>query len=124
MNEKYTSKDISQFLRAANADLALGKYKAKDMIPDYCKAVLIGFQLQADLATAKKENNQLKEFARHVIETECWSLIPQDGGDLQDLAEKLGLIVPHTATEQDIDDECDHEVGDRIFKFSETLKGE
>ncbi len=81
-------------------------------------------QLKAELATANEENKRLKEFARHVIEIECWSLILQDGVDIQDLAEKLGLIVPHIATEQDIDDECDHEVGDRIFKFSESLRGE
>ena len=52
MSEKYTAKDIARFLQAANHDLALGKYKAKDMIPDYCKAVLIGFQLQAQLDKA------------------------------------------------------------------------
>ncbi|KKK85928.1 hypothetical protein LCGC14_2768310, partial [marine sediment metagenome] len=60
----YTAKDIARFLRAANHDLALKKYKAKDMIPDYCKAVLIGFQLQAELATAKEENQRLLAVAR------------------------------------------------------------
>lgn len=69
MSAEYTNKDISQFLRAANHDLALGKYKAKDMIPDYCKAVLIGFQLQAELATANKENTEWQEqIAGHCIE--------------------------------------------------------
>ena len=68
------------------------------------------------------ENEKLKEFARHVIETECWTLCEQDGGDLQELAEKLGLIEPHIATEDDIDDESDFEVGDKIYKFSDMLK--
>lgn len=49
MSEKYTPKDIKQFLVAANSDLGLNKYKGDEMIPDYCKAVLIGFQLQAEL---------------------------------------------------------------------------
>ncbi len=58
---EYTPKDIACFLKGANSDLALNKYKAKDMIPDYCKAVLIGFQLQSQLAAAKKrEANTLQ----------------------------------------------------------------
>ncbi len=61
MSEKCTAKDIARFLRAANHDLALGKYKAKDMIPDYCKAVLIGFQLEAELATAKRRIAELEK---------------------------------------------------------------
>jgi len=80
-------------------------------------------QLQAELATAKEENERLKEFARYVIETECWSIFEQDGGDLQELAEKLGLIVPHVV-EIDDDYDVDFEVGETIFKFSETLQGE
>lgn len=70
------------------------------------------------------ENKRLREFARYVIRQECWSLFDLDGGDIQELAEKLQLIVPHTATDEDIDEECDYEVGGRIFIFSEALKGE
>ncbi len=69
------------------------------------------------------ENEDLKEFARHVIRTECWSLYEQDGCELQELAEKLGLIEPQTATENDIDEESDFEIGDTIYKFTEVLKG-
>ncbi len=68
------------------------------------------------------KNERLKDFARPVIEQECWSLSPQDGGHLQELAEELGLIVPTIATADDVDDESDFEVGDRIYKFSDTLK--
>ncbi len=60
------------------------------------------------------ENERLKEFARPVIRQECWSIFEQDGLDIHDLAEKLGLIVPCTATEEDVDE--------TIFRFSETLK--
>ena len=62
----------------------------------------------------RKENDRLKEFARPVIRQECWSIFEQDGLDIHDLAEKLGLIVPCTATEEDVDE--------TIFIFSETLK--
>ena len=71
----------------------------------------------------REDNRRLKEFARYVIETECWSLFEQDGGDLQELAEKLDLIVPHVV-EIDDDYDVDFEVGETIFKFSETLQGE
>ncbi len=67
---------------------------------------------------------KLKEFARFVIKVECWSIYDQDGGDLQELAEKLGLIEPHIATEEDLRVFEDYEVGDKIYKFSDILKGE
>ena len=70
------------------------------------------------------ENKKLKEFARHIIQNECWDLQEPDGGDTQDLAEKLGLIESFIATEQDVDIEFDEfEVGDTLFRFSIILKG-
>lgn len=70
------------------------------------------------------ENEKLKEFARRVIKIECWSIYEQDGCDIQELAERLGLIAKHTATEADVNpDYDDFEVGDIIYKFTEILKG-
>ena len=43
----YSQKEIVEFVRAANKDLGSGKYKAKDVIEDYCKAIKIIQQLQA-----------------------------------------------------------------------------
>ena len=68
------------------------------------------------------ENMRLKEFARPVIKHHCWNLFDMDGAEIQDLAEKLGLIVPHLATKDDVDDESDYGVGDTIFKFSKLLQ--
>ena len=68
------------------------------------------------------ENRLLKEFARPVIKHHCWNLFDMDGAEIQDLAEKLGLIVPHLATKDDVDDESDYGVGDTIFKFSKLLQ--
>ena len=53
----YSTKEITEFLKAANRDLGASKYKGDEMIPDYCKAVNIGKQLQA-------ENERLKELAK------------------------------------------------------------
>lgn len=75
-------------------------------------------------ATTEAENKSLKKFARYVIKQECWGLFELDGGDIQDLAERLGLIEPHIVVEEDVDDESNYEVGDTIFRFSEVLKGE
>ena len=85
-----------------------------ESLPDMVKRMFS--ELQA-------ENERLKQFARVVIEQECWSIFPQDGGDLQELAENLGLIVPCIATEEDIDDDSDFDVGDTFYKFSDMLKG-
>jgi len=80
--------------------------------------------LRKDCQQLQADNEKLKEFARYIIKTECWFLSEQDGGTIQDLAEKLGLIESCIATEQDVDAEFDdYEVGDTIYKFTKTLKG-
>jgi hypothetical protein len=66
------------------------------------------------------DNKELKEFANQVIKEHCWG-IEMDGMEIQDLAEKLGLIAKHTATENDVDEESDFEVGDVIYKFTDYL---
>lgn len=66
---------------------------------------------------ANEENKRLKEFTRHVINVECWSV---DGADIQEKAEELGLIITHTVTEEEADG--DFGVGERKFKFSDILK--
>ncbi len=75
-------------------------------------------QLQAELG-------KLKQFARYIIRVECWDMQEPDGGDTQELAEKLGLIKKHIATKNDVDSEFDdYGIGDTIYKFSDTLSGE
>lgn len=89
---------------------------------DYLSGTLEG-KLKQQLESAAEKALRLEEFARYVIRQECWSIFEQDGGDIQELAKKLGLIVPHVATAEDVDDEFDdHEPGDTIFKFSDMLK--
>ena len=69
------------------------------------------------------ENLLLKNFARFVIKQECWGY-DVDGAEIQELAEKLGLIKEHVATEDDVDEFTDFEVGDKIYKFADVLKGQ
>ncbi len=68
------------------------------------------------------ELERLKGFARPIIRLYCWDMLEPDGCDIQALAEKMGLIVPHIATKEDVDDERDYGVGDKIYKFSDRLK--
>ena len=78
----YTQKRISEFLKAANRDLGDGKYTGDQMIPDYCMAVNIGKQLQAQLLDLRGENEKLKEaFAQ--IDTEQLRILA-DWLDIQD----------------------------------------
>ncbi len=58
---KYTANEISTFLPAANADLGSNKYTGDQMIPDYCKAVIIGQQLQDELDKALKALRNLHD---------------------------------------------------------------
>lgn len=81
-------------------------------------------KLEEQVQQLQSENERLKGFARKVIKETCWNINEIDGGDVQELAEKLGLIVPKTATEDDVDDFSDFEAGDTIYQFSDILKGE
>ena len=70
----------------------------------------------------KIDNARLKEFAQRVIRQTCWGQDEPDGGDIQTLAEKLGLIKSVVATEDDVNEESYYEVGDIIYKFTDLLK--
>jgi len=63
----------------------------------------------------------LKDFARKVIISEPWGN-GAEAFDIQDIAEKLGLIILTTATEEYVSEYTNFEVGDSIYKFSDILK--
>ena len=71
----------------------------------------------------KVENDKLKEFARKVISWECWEYGDLDGGSVQDLAEKLGLIKSCIATKEDVGDPdfAYFDEGDTIYRFTKIL---
>jgi hypothetical protein len=79
-----------------------------------------------DVERLKTENAKLKEFARDIITDECWDLggsQSRDGVDVQDWAEKLGLIVKGKATAEQAEASnglC--EEGDDWYTFSDILK--
>ena len=83
----------------------------------------LGDKFQAENARLDNENELLKEFAHSVIKQECWGY-DMDGFEIQELAEKLGLIKEHIATKDDVDEFTDFEVGDKIYKFTDILKGQ
>ena len=80
-----------------------------------------GKSIPEHIEQLKTENQRLKEFARSVIRVECWGYDTPDGGDIQDIAIRLNLIEPHTATEADVNEFTDYEVGDTIYKFADIL---
>jgi hypothetical protein len=69
---------------------------------------------------------KLAEFARRVIKQECWGYGDLDGGDIQEWAEKLGLIYKDTATKEDVGDSEFYyfEEGDDIYRFTDILSTE
>ena len=68
-----------------------------------------------------KELTALKEFARKVIDINCFNSEP-DGLTIQEQAEELGLIELYTLVEGDDFDDSEWSVGDKQYKFSEILK--
>jgi len=95
--------------------------KLKD---DFSKTCTVVTKYADETVRLKTENEKLKEFARYIIRQECWAYQDLDGYEVEELAEKLGLIVKHIATKEDVNEQSDYEVGDSIFVFSEEMKGE
>jgi len=50
----YTSKEIGEFLRAANRDLGSGNYTGNQVLADYAKTIIIAKQLQAEIEDLKE----------------------------------------------------------------------
>jgi len=86
---------------------------------DWCKTK----EDAAEIWNTRQLEYKTKEFAREVIQAECWGN-PMYCYEIQDLAEKLGLIELHIATSADVNDESDFEVGDKIYKFTKEMNDE
>lgn len=99
-------------------------------LPDEYGKYITGLEKAYDKLSVKNKapieaveaSSALRKFARQVIKEQCWGC-EMDGFEIQDLAEKLELIAKHTATEDDVEDGDDYEVGDVIYKFTDFLKG-
>ncbi len=80
-----------------------------------------------EVARLKAENVKLKAFVREFVSVECWGYIPEvDGGDVQEVAEKMGIVVPVKATQQQADDlnkehGIDLEEGDFICQWADWM---
>lgn len=71
---------------------------------------------------AQEQNEAMRKFCRYVVREYCWGYTSQpDGGDIQDVAEKLGIIVPAIATASDAEHMDFTDVGDTIFRFADWL---
>ncbi len=71
------------------------------------------------------ESEKLKEFVRAIVRTRCWGWDgEEDGGTIQDLAEKHGIIVPFVITqEQEDNDEIENgAAGDTAYQFSDWMQ--
>jgi len=79
-------------------------------------------KLREELKTARTQEAPLREFTKRMIKDYCWGYGDPDGGEMQDVAEKLGLLVPTIATEEDAADQAEFEPGDTIYKFADWLR--
>ena len=111
-------------ISAENKALTTAEGEVKQLRALKCPPISDGDTCICPIEELEGEAERLKKFARHIIRQECWGNYDAlDGGDIQDKAEELGLIVKHIITEDDLDIEGSYdEVGDTIYRFSETLK--
>ena len=78
---------------------------------------------QKEIEKLNADNKKLVTFCREFISVECWGYQPEiDGGDVQDVAEKCGLIESYIATNDDVYEGAEFEVGDKLYRFTEVLK--
>lgn len=89
---------------------------------DYTKAMHAeNAEMSAKLRDAESRRSALEGFARGIIQA-MWDGGGVDGGDIQDLAVKYGLIESTVATETDAELH-DHVVpGDEMFRLAEWLR--
>jgi len=80
-------------------------------------------ELEAEVERLKEENQKLKTFSRRII---AEALRGNDwcGGEIQDFAEELGLIVPEPFDpERHGEEHCDvFEPGDPFYVFADVLR--
>ncbi len=63
----------------------------------------------------------MREFCQRIIKEYCWGYGEPNGGDIQDVADELGLIVPTTATAKDAEHMEYTDPGDTIYRFVDWL---
>ena len=112
-----TDHQYAMRLKAENAEL-----KEELRVGNHLLAVATDKQRDLDAEIVK-----LKAFIREFVSVECWGYIPEvDGGDVQEVAEKMGIIVPVKATQQQADDlneehGIDLEAGDTIYQWADWM---
>ena len=136
-NLKAKNAELEEELRVGNHLLAVATDKQRDLDIEIMqlKRALRDTPNRSDMDATifvckklKAENGGLKVFIREFVSVECWNLPPEvDGGDVQEVAEKMGIIVPVKATQQQTDDlneehGIDLEEGDTIYNWSDLMK--
>ena len=67
-----------------------------------CKCESCYDDVEKERDDLQAENAKLKAFVREFISVECWGYMPEvDGGTVQEVAEKMGIIMPAKATQED-----------------------
>ena len=77
--------------------------------------------LEADHAALLRERDNLRNFIENIIKNECWNRVEYlDGGDVQDEAERMGILVqvPHAIPCEDELCGCEGEDVDYLYNFA------
>lgn len=92
------------------------------LVDDTAQAILAAVSRFCDPET-KRQRDALAQFAERIIRKYCWDETDPDGGDIQDAAERFGIIRKVIAAAEHVgqSDCADFEIGDEIFEFTNTI---
>lgn len=92
-----------------------------DRIDHFNNAIKMAKTLETDHAALLRERDNLRNFIENIIKNECWNRVEYlDGGDVQDEAERMGVLVqvPHATPCEDELCGCEGEDVDYLYNFA------
>jgi hypothetical protein len=92
-----------------------------DRIDHFNNAIKMAKTLETDHAALLRERDNLRNFIENIIKNECWNRVEYlDGGDVQDEAERMGVLVqvPHATPCEDELCGCEGEDVDHMYNFA------
>lgn len=76
------------------------------------------FEIEQTYESLKTDRDNLRAFIAKFIPSECWGIDAFDGGDVQDTAEAMGIIVKVEHQQPCEIDECNCEGEDFMYHLS------
>lgn len=80
--------------------------------------------IREEVEPLEEERDRLRAFIDKFIPSECWGIDAFDGGEVQDVAERMGILVRVSHTQPCQIEECNCEGSDYLYSTEWTAKQE